>query len=73
MRIFEDSRGWQYTVRPGLGQETYSVFYRKPGKSWHSVRVVPWRAREEESENDLIEYATKHKMRLVHGENENDR
>ena len=30
MRIFEDTRGWQFTVRPGLGQETYSVFYRKP-------------------------------------------
>ena len=70
MRIFEDSRGWQYTVRPGLGRETYSVFYRKPGKNWHSVRVVPWRTREEESENDLTKYAVKHKMRLVYGEDE---
>ena len=65
MRIFEDSRGWQYTVRPGLGHETWSVFYRKPGKSWHSVRVVPWRDRERESECDLTVYAEKHKMKLI--------
>lgn len=32
MRIFEDARGWQFTVRPLLGRDTYSVFYRKPNK-----------------------------------------
>ena len=65
MRIFEDTRGWQFTVRPGLGRETYSVFYRKPNKGWHSVAVIPWRGTEAESEDDLTAYAEKHKMKLI--------
>jgi hypothetical protein len=65
MTIYEDSRGWQYTTRPGLGGTTYSVFYRKPGKSWHSVRAVPWFSAEGDAETALTEYAQKHKMREV--------
>ena len=65
MRIFEDTRGWQFTVRPGLGRDTYSVFYRKPNKGWHSVAVIPWRGTKAESEDDLNAYAEKHKMKLI--------
>jgi len=63
--VYEDKRGWQFTVRAGLGGDTFSVFYRKPGKSWHSVRAVPWFNTEAEAETALIEYAQKHKMREV--------
>lgn len=63
--IYEDARGWQYTTRPGLGGDTFSVFYRKPGKSWHSVRALPWHDRETDAETDLIAYAAKHKMKEV--------
>lgn len=65
MKIFEDNRGWQFTVRPGLGGDMFSVFYRKPGKSWHSVRAVPWFNTEAEAETALTEYAQKHKMKEV--------
>lgn len=63
MKTYEDNRGWQFTVRPGLGGDMFSVFYRKPGKSWHSVRAVPWFNTEAEAETELIEYAQKHKMK----------
>jgi gamma-glutamyltranspeptidase len=65
MKIYEDSRGWQYSVRPGLGGDTFSVFYRKPGKSWHSVRAVPWYGTAAEADMALDDYAAKHKMRKV--------
>lgn len=65
MKICEDSRGWQYSVRPGLGGDTFSVFYRKPGKSWHSVRAVPWYGTAAEADMALDDYAAKHKMRKV--------
>ena len=64
---YEDNRGWQYAVRPGLGGDTFSVFYRKPEKSWHSVRSMPWRDTEADAENDLIAYAAKHQMKKVEG------
>lgn len=64
-KVYEDSRGWQFTVRPGLGGDMFSVFYRKPGKSWHSVRAVPWFITEAEAETALTEYARKHKMKEV--------
>ena len=65
MMIYEDARRWQYTVRPGLGGTPFSVFYRKPGKSWHSVRALPWHDREIDAEADLIAYADKHQMKKV--------
>ncbi len=63
MKIYEDSRGWQFSVRPGLGGDTFSVFYRKPGKSWHSVRAVPWYQTAAEADMALDDYAAKHKMK----------
>jgi hypothetical protein len=65
--VYEDSRGWQFTVLPGLGGNTYSVFYRKPGNYWHSVRTVPWFNTIEEARQALIDYAEKHKMTVVNG------
>lgn len=68
MKIYEDSRGWQFSVRPGLSGDMFSVFYRKPGKSWHSVRAVPWYATASEAEMALDDYAAKHKMRRADDE-----
>lgn len=68
MKIYEDNRGWQYSVRPGLGGNTFSVFYRKPNKSWHSVRAVAWYKTEAEADMALDDYAAKHKMRRVDDE-----
>lgn len=63
--IYEDSRGWQFTTRPGLGGDTFSVFYRKPNKGWHSVRAVSWFDNEADAEVALVEYAKKHHMKEV--------
>ena len=40
MKVYKDERGWQYAVRPGLGNDIFKAFYRKPGKSWHAVRAL---------------------------------
>lgn len=66
-KVYEDERGWRFTVLPGLGDNTYSVFYRKPGKNWHSVRSVPWFSSADEARKALIDYAEKHKMKAVTG------
>lgn len=66
-KVYEDSRGWRFTVLPGLGGSNYSVFYRKPGKNWHSVRAVPWYNTIDEARQALIDYAAKRKMTAVNG------
>lgn len=66
-KTYIDERGWQYAVRPGLGGDTFKGFYRKPGKSWHAVRVLTWFASEQEAEADLARWAAKKGMRCMEG------
>lgn len=64
-KTYIDERGWQYAVRPGLGHDVFKAFYRKPGKSWHAVRVLAWFASEREAEADLERWAAKKHMRCM--------
>lgn len=66
-KTYIDERGWQYAVRPGLGHDVFKAFYRKPGKSWHAVRVLAWFASEREAEADLERWAAKKHMRCMEG------
>ena len=66
-KTYIDERGWQYAVRPGLGHDVFKAFYRKPGKSWHAVRVLAWFASEQEAEADLARWAAKKGMRRMEG------
>ncbi len=66
-KTYIDERGWQYAVRPGLGHDVFKAFYRKPGKSWHAVRVLAWFASEQEAEADLARWAAKKGMRCMEG------
>lgn len=31
-KTYIDERGWQYAVRPALGNDIFKAFYRKPGQ-----------------------------------------
>lgn len=69
MKVYEDSRGWQYAVRPGLNPDIYKGFYRKSGKAgWHAVRVLKWHDTPESAEEELAAYAAKHHMHEVRKE-----
>lgn len=65
--IYIDERGWQYAVRPGLGNDIFKAFYRKPGRSWHAVRALAWFTSEREAEADLERWAAKKGMKLMEG------
>lgn len=67
MKTYIDERGWQYAVRPGLDPDIYKAFYRKPGKSWHAVRVMTWRSDRQEAEDDLARWAANKHMRCMEG------
>lgn len=64
-KVYIDERGWQYAVRPGLGNDIFKAFYRKPGKSWHAVRAMAWFASEREAEADLERWAIEKGMKLM--------
>lgn len=66
-KVYVDERGWQYAVRPGLGNDIFKAFYRKPGKSWHAVRARKWFASEQEAEADLERWATEKGMKCMEG------
>lgn len=61
--MYEDSRGWRYTVMAGLGTQFKARYLKPKACGWHCVKVLPWRDTVEEAENDLVEYAKKKKMR----------
>ena len=69
MKIYEDSRGWQYKVMPGLGENTFKARYHRPDtkadKGWHCVTVLPWRKTEADAQTDLDVWAKKKGMREV--------
>ena len=66
MTRYEDKRGWQYQVRPGLGEDQYKGFYRKPGKAgWHAVHVLKWCDTAYAAEGALFVYAMNHSMKIV--------
>lgn len=58
---YQDSRGWTYFVRTGLGLSTFKTFYRKPGKvpgiGEHGYRNTPWRDRFDQAQADLNKLA----------------
>lgn len=72
-KTYIDERGWLYTVRAGLGHESFKGFYRKPSRRpgqayqmcWHAVRVLEWRASEREAEADLERWADKKGMKCL--------
>lgn len=66
-KTYVDERGWQYAVRPGLGSDIFKAFYRKPGRSWHAVRALPWFTNEQEAEADLARWAAKKGMKCKEG------
>jgi len=70
MRVYEDSRGWRFAVRHGIGGDCFKVQYQKPehrggAVGWHGVRALPWRATEEEAQSDLDRYAVRRGMKEV--------
>ena len=64
-KTYIDERGWMYAVRPGLGNDIFKAFYRKPGRSWHAVRARNWFASEQEAEADLERWAAEKGMKLM--------
>lgn len=56
---YEDSRGWLYEVRPGLGETMFKIFYRKPRENkdlsigWHAWPSSKWWGTREEAEREL--------------------
>lgn len=64
-KTYIDERGWQYAVRPGLGNDIFKAFYRKPGRSWHAVRALAWFTNEQEAEDDLAWWAAEKGMKCV--------
>gem|GEM_PF-2408987 len=63
---YQDTRGWTYFVRAGLGLDTFKTFYRKPdsvnkppGIGEHGYRNTPWRERFDQAQEDLNKLAQK--------------
>lgn len=56
--IYKDSRGWEYKVAAGIGEDTYKRRYKKPGTlTWKCMRALPWRKTRKEAQADLDLYA----------------
>lgn len=69
MLVYQDTRGWLYYVRQGLGEPpVYKAFYNKKpdalpsSTGWHGVRTLEYRNNTIDATADLISYARKHKM-----------
>ena len=59
--IYKDSRGWKYKARSGIGEDTFKVFYCKPGKrGYHGCRIFSWRDSLDAAQSDLDTYAREH-------------
>lgn len=67
MKVYKDERGWQYAVRPGLGDYVFIVMCRRAGERWHQAHVLPWFANKQEAEADLARWAAKKHMRCMEG------
>lgn len=75
MKVYRDSRGWEYTVRSnGLTgrAERWHVYYRRmyrsdPDKAWRNMmyRGGAWYATKEEAEKDLEDLSIKKGMDLA--------
>lgn len=65
--IYQDSRGWLYTVRETLTPNEYSEFYRKPGKqTWHRRKNAALHRRDRDAaERDMKDYVAKHRMQVT--------
>ena len=69
MKIYQDKRGWRFSVKTTIGGGLYKRFYLKPGAlSWHAVRVLPWHSTKQEAQDDLDAYAEKHGMKVYEGD-----
>ena len=69
MKVYEDKRGWQYKVMPGLGNDNFKARYHRPetkkGRGWRCVTVLPWRKTEAEAQADLDAWAKKKGMQVI--------
>lgn len=60
VKVYRDSRGWEYFVRGGIGSLEFKTFYRKPGiRREHGWGPVPWRKTFDAAQADLNEQANK--------------
>ncbi len=58
MKTYIDKRGWKYSVRPGLGGDTFNGFYQKPGKTgWKSMKQMKWYKSPDEAQRELDKIA----------------
>ena len=67
-KMYMDKRGWRYKARAGIGEDTFKVFYCKPGKGgYHGCRQFEWRDSLEAAKADLDAYAEQHGWYAVWG------
>lgn len=67
MKQYQDSRGWMYFVRGGLGENQFKAFYRKPDKYPHAYRNTPWRETADQAQEDLDKLATVKGWKAIEG------
>lgn len=57
MKVYISKHGWQYAVRPVLGEYVYIVMRRMAGERWQQAHVLPWFANKQEAEDELARWA----------------
>ena len=67
VKIYQDNRGWIYSVHSGIGGDTFKTFYLKPGKSGggHGCSSVDWQNSFDEAQADLNSLAESKKWKEV--------
>ena len=54
VKVYRDSRGWEFFVGSGICGDEYKTFYQKPEKfRAYGCRLVPWRDSFDEAQADL--------------------
>lgn len=72
MKVYSSKHGWQYAVRPVLGEHVYIVMRRMAGERWQQGHVLPWLfANKQEAEDELERWAAKKGMKCKE-ESDND-
>jgi hypothetical protein len=57
VKMYRDNKNRLYFVRPGIGQDSFKTFCRKPGKHEHGYRQLPWQSSFDQAQSDLNIYA----------------
>ncbi|AFM42991.1 hypothetical protein Desaci_4129 [Desulfosporosinus acidiphilus SJ4] len=66
IRTYQDARGWEYFVRPGIGGDVFKTFYRRLGsKKERGYTHLPWRHSFGEALRDLEQLAALKKWKAV--------